>query len=344
MSISKSLFGTVDGKAVDLYTLSNGNGVTAKITNYGGIVTSLVVPDSKGGSADIVCGFDTLEGYFADAYKANSPYFGSLVGRYAARVKDGKFAVDGDTVTVATNDGTNHIHGGIKGFDKCVWDAKVDGDALALSLDSPDGDEGYPGNLKVTVVYRLTNDNALEIDYSATTDKATPVSMTNHTYFNLNGFQDKILGHTAKIASDKFLVPDETNVPVGDELQVAGSVWDYNTAKPVGDAFVEEPKGFEHYYVFSKPVGSYEKVAEFKDPASGRTLEVSTSDPGMLFYTGFYTSDELNRESGASFGQFRAFCCETARYPNGPNIEGAPDCILRPGETYQGKTTFKLSW
>jgi aldose 1-epimerase len=202
----------------------------------------------------------------------------------------------------------------------------------------------------------------MEIDYSATTDKATPVSMTNHTYFNLNGFQDKILGHTAQIASDKFLVPDETNVPVGEEFPVAGSVWDYNTAKPVGDAFTEEPKGFEHYYVFSKPVGSFDKVAEFKDPASGRTLEVSSSDPGMLFYTGFYTSDELNRESGASFGQFRAFCCETARYPNGPfgqfrafccetarypngpNIEGAPDCILRPGDTYQGKTTFKLGW
>jgi aldose 1-epimerase len=344
MSITKAPFGSVDGHDVDLFTLENDHGMVARITNYGGILTYLAVPDSHGGKANVTCGFDTLEGYFSDAYKANSPYFGCLVGRYAARVKDGKFKVDGDVVEVATNDGTNHIHGGIKGFDKCVWKADVEDDGLKLSLSSPDGDEGYPGKLEITVVYRLTNDNKLEINYSATTDKTTPLSLTHHAYFNLGGFKDKILSHTAEIAADSFLVPDETNVPVGEMFDVAGSVWDYRTAKQIGDAFTEEAKGFEHYYVFNKPVGSLGKVAAFADAESGRRMEVHSSEPGMLFYTGFYTSDELKRESGDQYGQFRAFCCEAARYPNGPNIAGAPDCVLHPGETYQQQTAFKFSW
>ena len=348
MNISKAPFGSVDDVEVDLYTLENDNGMTVKITNYGGIVTSLVVPDKNGQTADIVCGFDTLDGYFSDDYKNNSPYFGCIVGRYAARVKDGRFTVDGTEYQVATNDGPNHLHGGIKGFDKRIWNGKTIEDnasvGVKLSLTSTDGDEGYPGNLSVTVTYRLNNENELSIDYQAQTDKDTPLSLTNHTYFNLNGFQDKVLGHKAMIASDKFLVPDETNVPVGDEQAVAGTVWDYNQSKPIGDAFTEEPKGFEHYYAFSKPLKSFEKVAEFSDETSGRKLEMSSSEPGMLFYTGFYTSDDLKRKSGPQFGQFKAFCCETSKYPNGPNIEDAPDSILLPNDAYQSKTIFKLSW
>ena len=348
MNISKAPFGSVAGVEVDLYTLENDNGMAVKITNYGGIVTSLVVPDKNGQTADIVCGFDTLDGYFSDDYKNNSPYFGCIVGRYAARVKDGRFTVDGTEYQVATNDGPNHLHGGIKGFDKRIWNGEaIEDDAsvgVKLSLTSADGDESYPGNLSVTVTYRLNNENELSIEYQAQTDKATPLSLTNHTYYNLNGFQDKILDHRAMIASDKFLVPDETNVPVGDEQAVAGTVWDYNKAKPIGDAFAEEPKGFEHYYVFSKPLKSLEKVAEFSDETSGRMLEVSSSEPGMLFYTAFYTSDDLKRESGPQFGQFKAFCCETSKYPNGPNIERAPDSILLPDETYQSKTVLKFSW
>jgi aldose 1-epimerase len=318
-----------------------------KITNYGGIVTSMVVPDQNGKAEDIVCGFDTLDGYFSDAYSANSPYFGCLVGRYAARVKDGKFSIGGTDYQVHTNDGPNHLHGGVKAFDKRVWAAEVLEDAeavgLKLSLKSPDGDGGYPGNLEVTVTYRLNNNNEFSIEYSAVTDKATPLSLTNHTYFNLNAFEGKILDHQASIASDKFLVPDASNVPVGEEQLVAGTVWDYNQAKPIGDVFTESEMGFETYYVFSKALGSFAKVAEFSDASSGRKLEVSTSEPGMLFYTGFYTSDELQRESGAKFGQFKGFCCETSRYPNGPNIAGAPDSVLQPGVTYQSRTVFKLS-
>ncbi|MBK1875263.1 aldose epimerase family protein [Pelagicoccus mobilis] len=349
MKISKSDFGEFEGKPVDLFTLENGNGVVVKITTYGGTVTSIVVPDAKGGSSDIACGFDTLDGYFADAYKANSPYFGCLVGRYAARVKDGKVTVDGQDYQLATNDGANHIHGGVKGFDKCLWDVvcaveEADAAVLTLSLDSPDGDEGFPGNLKVEVEYRLNAENELRIHYSATTDKASPVSLTNHTYFNLNGFSDKVLDHTLQLDSDKYLVCDDTGVPLGEEAQVAGTVTDFNEPKRVGDAFEELEMGFEHYYVFKKPVGELAKVATVTEPTSGRTLEVFSSEPGTLFYTGRYTSDELRRESGAQFGQFRAFCVETSKYPNGPNIEGAPNSILKPGETYDDTTVYKFSW
>jgi aldose 1-epimerase len=347
MNISSIPFGSVDGQVVDLFTLSNDHGMVVKITNYGGIVTSMLVPDKNGRAEDIVCGFDTLDGYFSETYTGNSPYFGCLVGRYAARIKDGKFKVNGIDYTVDTNDGPNHLHGGIKAFDKRVWTAEVFEDngiaGVKLYLMSPEGDGGYPGNLEVIVNYSLNKNNEFSIEYSAVTDKATPLSLTNHTYFNLNAFDGKILDHKASIASDKFLVPDHSNVPVGEERMVANTVWDYNQAKPIGDVFAESEMGFETYYVFSKPLNSFAKVAEFSDPQSGRNLEVSTSEPGMLFYTGFYTSDELQRESCTKFGQFKAFCCETSRYPNGPNITGAPDTILLPEAEYKSRTVFKLS-
>lgn len=348
MKITQKPFGTFEDRQVVLYTLENDNAMTVKITNYGGIVTSIVVPNKSGARTDIVCGFDTLDGYFSDTYKGNSPYFGCLVGRYAARIKDGKFAVDGKTFNVATNDGPNHLHGGVVGFDKQVWNADpFEGPeecGVRLSLTSPDGDEGYPGTVKVTVEYRLTQANELRIHYQAETDKATPLSLTNHTYFNLNGFTDKILDHTAQILGDRCLVPDETNVPVGEEAPVAGTATDFTSPKPIGSAFNDLPNGFEHYYVFPEKSGELEKVAVFSDPSSGRTLEVQTTEPGMLFYTGYYTSDELHREDGTQFGQFRAFCCETSKYPNGPNIAGAPGSTLKPGSKYDGTTVFRLSW
>lgn len=349
MRIVRQPFGEVEGIAVELFTLENDNGVSLKITNYGGIVTSLVVPDADGAKSDIVCGFDTLAGYFSEEYKANSPYFGCLVGRYAARIKDGAFSVDGNDCQVATNDGPNHLHGGVKGFDKRVWNVGgiTEDDnfvGLTLSLTSEDGEESYPGTVKVVVDYQLNNDNEFRIRYQAETDKATPLSLTNHTYFNLNGFQDKILDHVVQLSSDRFLLPDDTNVPIGEEANVAGTAADFNSPKRVGDAFGELPFGFEHYYVFSKPVGSLEKVAEVNEPTSGRKLEVFSTEPGTLLYTGRYTSDELMRESGAQFGQFRAFCLETSKYPNGPNIEGAPNSVLRPDENYDETTVYKLSW
>ncbi|MFG0254423.1 MAG: aldose epimerase family protein, partial [Rhodopirellula sp. JB053] len=304
MKIQSSPFGEFEGQPVELYTLENDNGVIVKITTYGGTVTSIVTPDKNGDSSDIVCGFDSLDGYFADEYKANSPYFGCLVGRYAARIKDGKFTVDGQQHQVATNDGPNHLHGGIRGFDKRVW--TVEGTSqddnsvtLTLSLDSTDGEESFPGNLNVVVHYRLTNDNEVRIEYEAETDKTTPLSLTNHNYFNLNGFQDNDLDHVLQLNSDRYLVPDDTNVPVGEEAPVAGTAADFNSPKRIGDAFNELPLGFEHYYAFNKPVGSLEKVAEVHEPKTGRKLEVLSTEPGTLFYTGRYTSDALKRESGA---------------------------------------------
>ena len=348
MKISQAYFGQANGQSVDLYTLENDKGMVVKITNFGGIVTSIVIPDKHGKRSDIVCGFDTLDRYFSAAYKANSPYFGCIVGRYAGRIKDGTFAVGGQTYQVATNDGPNHLHGGIVGFDKQIWEAESSQEAdaciLTLSLSSPDGDEGYPGTLKIAVEYRLTQSNELRIRYQAQTDRATPLALTNHTYFNLNSFTDKILGHQAQIASDSYLPPDETNVPVGQSQAVAGTACDFNTARPIGDAFKELPNGFEHYYVFDQASGTCRKVAEFTEPTSGRSLEVETTEPGMLFYSGFYTSDDLKREDGTAFGQFKAFCCETAKYPNGPNIDGAPNSILEAGQQYDETTVFRLKW
>ena len=304
------------------------------------------MPGRDGILQDIVCGFDTLDGYFSEAYKANSPYFGCLVGRYAARIKDGVFNVEGQQYQVATNDGPNHLHGGIVGFDKQVWDAdhsqQDDACVLRLSLISPDGQEGYPGTVRVVVEYRLTQADELQIHYTAETDRATPLSLTNHTYFNLNGFKDKVLDHTVQISSDRYLVPDATNVPVGEECSVSDSPSDFRTPKRLGDAFEHLPNGFEHYYVFADSERSVNQVAEFAEATTGRTLEVFTSQPGMLFYTGYYTSDDLAREDGTRFGQSRAFCCETSKYPNGPNISGSPRSILQPGQQYDETTVFKF--
>lgn len=348
MKISQKPFGKLLGLDVDLFTLENDNGMAVKITNYGGIVTSIVIPDKKGQRSDIVCGFNTMENYFSEDYEANSPYFGCIVGRYAGRIKDGSFTVEGQTFNLATNDGPNHLHGGVVGFDKQIWNADIshaaDACVLTLSLISSDGDAGYPGTLKTTVEYRLTQANELRIRYQAQTDQATPLALTNHTYFNLNSFAGKILDHTARIASNRYLVPDETNVPVGPEQAVAGTACDFNMPKSIGKAFKELPNGFEHYYIFDKPQGCCEKVAEFSEPTSGRTLEVDTTEPGMLFYTGFYTSDALKREDGTAYGQFKAFCCETAKYPNGPNIKGSPSSILEPGQDYDETTVFRFKW
>jgi len=284
MKISQAAFGQVEGRDVDLFTLENDRGMVVKITNYGGIVTSLIVPDRVGRRTDIACGFDTLAGYFSADYRGNSPYFGCVVGRYAGRIKDGRFSLDGNTHQLARNDGPNHLHGGVKGFDKCVWAAAPASDAgdavLTLSRQSADGEEAYPGNIVLSVEYRLTNRNELRIRYRATTDRATPITLTNHTYFNLNGFSDRILDHVVQIASDRTLVPDETNVPVGGEAAVAGTAADFNAPRRLGDCFAELPMGFEHYYVFAAPAGQLAKVATVREPGSGRSLEVFTTEPG----------------------------------------------------------------
>lgn len=348
VNISSSKFGELAGKQIDLYTLTNTNGMQVKITNYGATVTSIIVPDKHGNKANVAAGFDTLEGYFSQEYVANSPYFGGIIGRYASVIKEATFSLNGQQYQLNANMGNHHLHGGVLGFDRQAWQAEpiktADYVSLKLQLNSADGDEFYPGNLQVTVEYRLNNKNELSIHYGANTDKDTPLSLTNHTYFNLNGFTDKVLDHKVQLKSDAYLKPDDSGVADGTLVQVAGTVADFNAFKRLGDAFETLPMGFEHFYVFDNQKAALNKVATVKEEKSGRSLEIFTTEPGTLLYTGRYTSDNLAREDGTQFGQFRAFCIETSKYPNGPNISGSPRSILKAGDTYAETTVFKFSW
>ncbi|MBB4080529.1 aldose 1-epimerase [Lewinella aquimaris] len=342
MPITKTPFGTHENQCVHLYTLENASGMRVKLMAYGAAITSISVPDREGGRVELVAGFDKLDGYFSDAYRANAPYFGGTIGRYASRIKDGKFSFDNQDYLLAVNDGSNHLHGGITGFDKRIWTAEAVGeDTVRFSLHSPDGEEGYPGNLDVTVTYRLTEDNALEMTYTGTTDQATPLSLTNHAYFNLSGFTETIHGHTAHIDAQEFLTPDETNIPVGARTPVTETPADLRNTTSLDDALPHFPTGFEHYYVLDHSNGP---VAEFSHPVSGRKLTVFTTEPGALFYTGYFTSDELQRENGDRFGRYRAFCFEASRFPNGPNLPEVNDAVLRPGDTYAATTTYQFTF
>ncbi|TRX59976.1 galactose mutarotase [Fulvivirga sp. M361] len=347
MQIKKRHFGTYQDQNIDQYILTNNQGMRVKIITYGATITSMTIPGERG-DLDLVCGFDTLEGYFSAAYSKNAPYFGCTVGRYASRIKDGKFSLNGIDYTLAVNDGSNHLHGGVKGFDKKVWRAEVMQDReeprVVMFLSSPHLEEGYPGNVEVEVSFGLNHKNELSIRYSAVTDQATPLSLTNHTYFNLSGFKHTIENHKAIIFSDKHLAPDQTNVPVGAVENLSGSPADLSGGKLLKSAFEGLETGFEHYFLFDKKWGERTKAAMFTDTDTGRTLEIETTEPGMLFYSGYFTSDELRRESGPQYGKYRGFCCETHRYPNGPNIKNAPGSITGPGEKYTSETIYRLGW
>jgi len=315
-----------------------------KITTYGATITSISIPGAAGSRKEIAAGFDALAGYFGEAYRKNAPYFGCTVGRYASRIKDGKFSIDGHDYSVDTNDGPNHLHGGNNAFDKRIWTvAKATDNSLRLSLRSPDGDGGYPGNLEVSVTYTLTEANEIVIAYTGTTDKATPLSLTNHTYFNLSGFQETIHHHQARIDADTFLQPDPTNVPVGEETSVNGHFSDLRQEARLGDRLDQTETGFETYYRFSGKVDTPRVVAQFSNPTSGLSLTVKTTEPGALFYTGYFTSDELQRENGDQYGRYRAFCFETSRFPNGPNLAGVTDAVLHPGDHYTSTTIYQLT-
>ncbi|TXF87909.1 galactose mutarotase [Neolewinella aurantiaca] len=344
MPISTTSFGSFAGREVKLYTLENANGMRVKITPYGATVTSISLPDGDE-RAELAAGFDSLNGYFSKAYQENAPYFGCTVGRYASRIKDGKFIIDDKGYQVDVNDGSNHLHGGVGAFDKRLWVVeRAEGHNLKLSLHSAAGDGGYPGNLDVSVTYTLTDSNELIIDYTGTTDQATPLSMTNHTYFNLSGFKETIHDHQARIDADAFLQPDATNVPVGEETAVDGHFTDLRQPVRLGDRLDQTETGFETYYRFPSGTETAREVALFTHPASGRELRVLTTEPGALFYTGFFTSDELSRSNGDQYGKYRAFCFEASRYPNGPNLPGVTDAILHPGEEYKSQTIYQLNF
>lgn len=340
-------FGTIEDNEIQLVTLRNDHGVEIKISNYGATITSIKVPDKEGNIDEIVCGFDDLDSYFSPAYTSNAPYFGGTVGRYCSQIKDSKFTLEGVDYQLNKIVGDNNLHGGKKGFDKKIWtvDTYDENKALVtMKLESGHLEEGFPGNVVVWVTFTISNTNELQIDYIATTDQNTPFTITNHSYFNLSGFKDDVLQHTVKIASDKKQVWDDTGAATGNNISVLGKPDDLRTPKKIGDVHDAMGDGFEHYYLFDEKGFELGKVAEIKEENSGRSLEVYTTEPGMLFYTGKYTSDDLNRETGLQYGKFRGLCLETHRYPNGPNIDNAPKSILDKDETYQSTTIFKFGW
>jgi len=344
MSITRESWGTTKaGEAVDLYTLENANGMKVKIATYGGIVTELHVPDRDGNPADVVCGFETLA-----EYEAGHPYFGALIGRYGNRIAKGRFTLDGKEYTLATNNGENHLHGGNVGFDKKVWKAEpVETDnsvGVKLTYVSPDGEEGYPGTLTSTVVYELTADNELKIDYKATTDAPTIVNLTHHGYFNLGGHDSgDILGHVMMIAADRYTPVDEGLIPTGELAPVAGTVMDFTKPTAIGARIKDiAGGGYDHNYVLNSQDGSLALAARVSDPKTGRVMEVYTTEPGIQFYTGNFL-DGSNKGKGAVYNKHAAFCLETQHYPDSPNKPDWPSVVLRPGQTYRHTTVYRFT-
>ncbi|HVW38205.1 MAG TPA: aldose epimerase family protein [Pirellulales bacterium] len=347
MSVTKSAFGKLpDGAQVDLYTLKNARGVTVKIMTYGGIITSLKAPDRRGQPGEVQLGFDTL-----DEYLKGHPYFGALCGRVANRIAGGRFAIDGKTYQLATNNGPNHLHGGEKGFDKKVWKAEPieDKDRVGVELTyvSPDGEEGYPGTLSTTVVYSLTDKNELTIDYTAETDKPTPINLTNHTYWNLaDGGKSDVLAHRLTLKSSRYLPVDATMIPTGEVKSVTGTPMDFTRETAIGARIEQvggEPGGYDHCYVLDKQPGEkLSLAARLVDPASGRVMEVFTTEPAIQLYTGNFLDGTL-KSRGATFGQRHAVCLETQHYPDSINQPKFPSTLLKPGQTYRHTTMHRFS-
>lgn len=348
-AISKAPFGKIpEGIAVDIYTLRNSNGMEARIMTYGGIVVSLKTPDKSGKFDDVVMGYDTL-----DAYITRNPFFGALVGRYGNRIAKGKFSLNGKTYSLATNNnGVNHLHGGIKGFDKVVWAAKAletsNGPALQLSYLSKDGEEGFPGNLSVTATYTVTPDNALRLDFEATTDKPTICNLTHHSYFNFHGGGD-VMGYLVQINAEKFTPVDVTLIPTGELRPVAGTPLDFRKPTAIGaridsdDEQLEFAKGYDHNWVFDKPLGQLGVVARVVDKASGRSMEVLTTEPGMQFYTGNHLDGTIIGKGGQAYERRHAFCMEPQHFPDSPNQPHFPSVELKPGQVYKNTIIYKFS-
>lgn len=342
MEIAKESFGaTKSGTLIDLFTLKNNQGMIVKITNFGGIVTSIIVPDKNGNFEDVVLGFDNLEGYLGE-----HPYFGAIVGRYGNRIAKGKFTVDGEEYTLAVNNGENHLHGGLEGFDKKVWDAEpvetANGSALKLIYLSEDMEEGYPGNLNVTVIYTLTNDNELKIDYEAVTDKACPVNLTHHSYFNLTACKQDVHGHEVMIDADRYVIVDESLIPTGDLPVVEGNPLDFNTAMKIGARINDVPGGYDHCYVVNKETDAIELIATVTEPESGRVMEVYSTEPGVQLYTGNFLDGSVTGRNDIVYLKHYGFCLETQHYPDSPNQPDFPSTILKPGEKYAHSTVYKF--
>jgi aldose 1-epimerase len=345
--IAKSPFGTVDGKEVSLYTLTNANGLVLKVTNYGAIVTALSVPDRNGHLADVVAGYDNLDGYLK-----STPYFGATVGRVANRIKNGQFALDGKTYKLAINNPPNHLHGGNKGWDKVVWDAEPkeggNGPALALTYVSKDGEEGYPGTVTAKVTYGLTNDNEFTVDMQATTDKTTVVNMAHHTYWNLGGYDSgPVLDQELTLYADKY-TPGDPVVPNGTVKPVEGTPFDFRTPKPIGKdlkavVVPKSPIGYDNNFVVSGDPHALRPTARVKDPKSGRVMMLEGDQPGVQFYAGIFLDGTITGK-GHTYKQYEAFCLETQKFPNSINVPAWRDeVILKPGQTYRHTMIHRFS-
>jgi len=348
--ISKESFGkTADGESVDLFTLTNRNGMEARITNYGGIVTTLTAPDRNNKYADVVLGFNDL-----DSYLKGHPYFGALVGRYGNRIAKGRFTLNGVEYKLAVNNGENHLHGGIKGFDKVVWTARSMrtklGPALSLTYVSKDMEEGYPGNLTVKVVYTLTNNNELRIDYSASTDKDTVTNLTHHSYFNLAGEgTGDILNHQLLLKASRFTPTDAGSIPTGELRNVQGTPFDFLKSTSIGARINQDEEqlkfggGYDHNWVVNGRAGTLRQAASVYESTSGRVMDVWTTEPGIQFYTGNFLDGTLTGKSGKAYARRNGFCLETQHYPDSPNKPKFPTTTLRKGATYRSTTIYRFS-
>jgi aldose 1-epimerase len=344
MPTSASFGKATDGTEIQLFTLTNPNGLKATISTYGGTLTSLLVPDKDGKMSDVILGFDKAEGYLSPEFKKSNPYFGALIGRYGNRIAKGKFTIDGKAYQVGINNNGNSLHGGNVGFNQKIWTAKpgtsADGQTLTLTYLSKDGEEGYPGNLNVTVTYTLTNDNSLHIDYAATTDKATPVNLTNHAYFNLALGQSKdVLAHQVTIPADRYTVVDAQLIPTGELKPVKGTPFDFTTAHAIGERIAQVPGGYDHNWALNNATGQH-SAATVYEPTTGRTMEVKTDEPGVQFYTGNFLDGSLKGKDGVVYGKHAGFCLETQHFPDSPNQKDFPNTILKPGETYHTTTSY----
>ncbi len=339
--ISKQAWGQANGQPVDLYTLRNASGTVVTITNYGGIVTSFLAKDKKDSVASIVVGFDSI-----GPYLQSPPYFGSIIGRYGNRIGAGKFSIGDKNYTLATNNGANHLHGGVVGFDKVIWTAAPVVDSipsLTLSYLSKDGEEGYPGNLQVTVTYSLNDDNGLRIQYEATTDQPTPVNLTNHSYFNLTGdTKETIFNHHLQLNADAYTPVDNGLIPTGEIRQVAGSPFDFRSPMAIGSRIDSVEGGYDHNYVLNNADGTLKKVAHLSEPVSGRFLEVWTTEPGIQFYSGNFLDGKFINHTGTPVQLHTALCLETQHFPDSPNKKEFPSTILEPGKKYVTETVYKV--
>ena len=344
MTINVESFGkTPDGREVGLYTLANINGIRAKITNYGAILVSLEVPDKDGKPADITLGFDKIDGYLT-----RHPYFGSTVGRYANRIGGAKFKLNDIEYTLAANNGPNHLHGGIKGFDKVVWkleDIKAESDKALLKLSylSKDSEEGYPGNLACTVTYTLTKNGELKISYEAETDKATVINLTNHSYWNLAGQgSGDVLGHELMLNADKYTPVDEGLIPTGEIRSVKDSPMDFTKPMTIGSRIGQVEGGYDHNYVLNSGGGALSLCARVSEPTSGRIMEIHTTEPGVQFYTGNFLDGSITGKSGKVYKKHYGFCLETQHFPDSPNKPDFPSAVLDPGDKYTTVTVYKF--